>query len=752
MNYIKNGAGNYVISSEGNTIFDVEIINKIIKEAKQEKAEKIIISFKEGRYFLDRSLIIEEISNITLKTDENARFIGGRILQNIKKVEDKKQKERFDITVKDMVYECDLSQNGVEEVAPLTSRGFARSVVPSHAEIFIDGKPLNLSQYPEKGKYLKITGYCEDDIVNDNVMGKLESGFYYNDQRPKGWADSEDIWLNGYWAYDWANSYEHIFSIDKEKMLIKNDGKCGNYGFVVDQRFCFINILEEVIKPGDYYIDRHSKKLYFIPFEENFQEVIISTMEEPMMIIEKGENVTFDGLTFECSRSSGLKLHKSNNAHVNNCNCYNMGNYAIEAIGGLNFTIEGCTIHDCGDGGIFATGGNRKTLAPANININNNHIYNIAKWSKCYQTAIRVEGVGITVKNNLIHDLPHTGVLYLGNEITIEKNELYNCVMETGDAGAIYSGLEFTNRGIDISRNYIHHLGGVGLGAMGIYNDGGMCGVKMEENIFLEVSRAICMTSGRDMIARNNILVNCYPAILANGTTTSIPWRSLYQGIVKDRFYKLNLLEHHADINDDDSKEEISAMNPIYLERYPELKIIDEFYKTIEFIPPKMLIENNYISSKRTIELIEEYERGEFILRGNFFALKDEFVDTKKCDFRVKTDSHAYFYGFHEVKTDDIGLIEEKRRINPVNVSSYLEYDKESLKLKLYMFNIGDKEATGKMNFFYEGNIDKFNSINFKLLGNSETCFEIDYPMPKEATVIDARSLTAGIRPSRVLI
>ncbi len=143
---------------------------------------------------------------------------------------------------------------------------------------------------PTEG-FLQIVGYPEP--VGDNhggTMGKLDAGFNYEADRPDKWADANDIWVHGYWAYDWANSHEHIATIDTQKRLIKTSPLYGNYGFRAGGhggRFYFLNILEEVDKPQEWYLDRRTGILYFWPsilLEQS--TVLVSLVETPLIHLE----------------------------------------------------------------------------------------------------------------------------------------------------------------------------------------------------------------------------------------------------------------------------------------------------------------------------------------------------------------------------------------------------------------------------------------------------------------------------------
>ena len=48
--------------------------------------------------------------------------------------------------------------------------------------------------------------------------------------------------MHGYWAWDWANSYERVQALDVDQHLIKTASPHGLYGFRKGQRFYFLNV------------------------------------------------------------------------------------------------------------------------------------------------------------------------------------------------------------------------------------------------------------------------------------------------------------------------------------------------------------------------------------------------------------------------------------------------------------------------------------------------------------------------------
>ncbi len=93
------------------------------------------------------------------------------------------------------------------------------------------------------------------DDGHGTTIGSLTAGFFYTGDRPGRWKDHGNIWLHGYWAYDWANSYEKVAELDTAHRFLRTEAPYGHYGFGKGQRFYFLNILEELDEPGEWFVD-----------------------------------------------------------------------------------------------------------------------------------------------------------------------------------------------------------------------------------------------------------------------------------------------------------------------------------------------------------------------------------------------------------------------------------------------------------------------------------------------------------------
>jgi hypothetical protein len=180
-----------------------------------------------GMYFLEQGLeLTAEDSGAAGKpivyrgAEGQVRITGSKTVTGWRRVEDPATLARLDPAARESVLQAGLKAQGIVDCGQLRSRGFGRSTVPAALELFLKDQPMTLARWPNNG-FEKIAG--SPDAARDEhggTLGKLPAGFHYQGDRPQRWADSDDIWIHGYWAYDWANSYEHIASLDKQKHLI----------------------------------------------------------------------------------------------------------------------------------------------------------------------------------------------------------------------------------------------------------------------------------------------------------------------------------------------------------------------------------------------------------------------------------------------------------------------------------------------------------------------------------------------------
>ena len=571
---------------------------------------------------------------------EAPRLLGGILVDGFVPVSDPAVLERLDAKARGQVLQVDLRAKGVEDFGTLRSRGFSRPTAPAHGELFYAGRPMTLARWPNEGQWEHIAGLPEKTASQDGhggKIGELREGFYYAGDRPRRWKDPADLWVHGYWAWDWANSYERVEKLDLDRRHIRTAAPHGLYGFRKGQRFYFLNVLEELDAPGEWFLDRSKGVLYFWPPGPlGGTEVLFSRLEQPLVRIAGASHVRLEGWTLEAGRASGIEIRGGSHVQIARCVLRNLGNWGVQIEGGTHHRITGCDVFDTGDGGVSLSGGDRQTLTPAGHAVEHCHFARQGRWSTCYVPAVLMRGVGLLARNNLIHDHPHCAILFGGNEHRIERNEIHHIALETGDVGAIYTGRDWTFRGNRIRHNYIHHTSGVGMGSMGVYMDDCVSGTEVFGNVFYKVHWAMFIGGGRDHRVENNIFVDCDPAIRIDGRglDRSPVWHSMVYDYMK--------------------KQLAAVPQALYRQRYPAINDLDRYYVGQPGVPPENNVVARNLCRGKWLEVVWHAQLQWVRLADNVVEGL-EFADPERGDFRLKDEGPARRIGFEPIPFAEIG-------------------------------------------------------------------------------------------------
>jgi len=623
---------------------------------------KITIWLRGGDYFRTHALELTTADSGSSKVpitwraykNERVRLLGGRKLTGFRPVTDSAVLNRLDENARGHVFQLKLRDLGITDFGEMKSRGFGRGTKTAHCELFFGGRPMTLARWPNEGEFAKIAGYPDASAGKDDhggKMGHLEGGFNYAGDRPRRWQNTSNLWVHGYWAYDWANSYEKVASLDVEQRLVKTSPPYGCYGFRKSQRFYFLNVLEELDQPGEWFLDRKSGFLYFWPPKPLASgEVLLSQLDQPFIKLTDASNIAVRGLILEATRANAVEVHGGGGNRIVGCLIRNIGDSAVVISGGHDHGVVSCDILDTGDGGVSLSGGDRQTLTPGGHFVENCHFQRQGRWSKCYVAAIHLSGVGNRASHNLIHDHPHCAILFWGNDHLIEFNEIHHIALETGDVGAIYTGRDYTFRGNKIRHNYIHETGGVGMGSMGVYMDDCVSGTEVFGNVFYKVHWAMFIGGGRDHHVENNIFVDCDPAVRmdARGVDNARVW--------------------HGMVNDTMRKRLAEVPQELYRERYPELRSLDRYYgppggpaitgDAFKGVPPEGNVIAHNICVGKWLELTWHAKPEYVDVHDNLVGTDPRFVAANEQDFRLRRDSPAFKLGFQVIPIKKIGLSE----------------------------------------------------------------------------------------------
>lgn len=483
-------------------------------------------------------------------------------------------------------------------------------------ELYCNGERLPISRYPSDG-WLRIEDVPQDEGTpiregldrerrfKDVPVGRHYGRFVYPESRPEAWGFHREILLHGYWTWDWNDSYQTIESIDTDERTIHLAPPHHHYGYTTNQRFAFLNVLEEIDGPGKWCFHRETGRIYLWPVDDPDAEYEAAVLQEPLVRIANTSHIEVMGITFARSLGAAVEIRNGADVRIAGCTCTKLGETAVQCLGSDN-TIESCDLFDLAAGGIKLVGGDRNTLRSGHNRAENNHIHHFSRWVRTYQHAVAVEGVGNVVSHNLMHDAPQEAMYFRGNEHLIEYNEIHTVTTETGDSGAIHTGRDWTWRGTVLRFNLIHNLPGAGLhGSMGIYLDDFMSATTIYGNIFHRAGRAAFIGGGRDNTVKNNLFIACKASVHVDARGTS--WAAYYF----DGTYPVLF----------DGMDAMDFRNPPYSERYPELL---DYYDDDPAVPKHNRIVANVSCEGRWLELRDTVRVGDLVHERNYVA--DEVV------------------------------------------------------------------------------------------------------------------------------
>ena len=116
--------------------------------------------------------------------------------------------------------------------------------------------------------------------------------FTYKEDHPSTWAKARDLWLEGYWCFDWAAETIRVKSVDPETRhitLSKQHVYGLGSGNPAARRYRAVNLLEELDTAGEYFIDREEKALFFWPPTDlENAEIVLSLLRNPLIEVDQG--------------------------------------------------------------------------------------------------------------------------------------------------------------------------------------------------------------------------------------------------------------------------------------------------------------------------------------------------------------------------------------------------------------------------------------------------------------------------------
>ena len=424
------------------------------------------------------------------------------------------------------------------------------------------------SRFGSDGKYYDCNSH--DDLFKMNTVESPWPGtFGYSGERPSRWLDAKDVVLHGFWTFDWAESKIPPRRIDTaaRTITLAYPHEFGlRQGNPSPRRWRAMNLLEELDRPGEYFVDTEKSLVYIMPRRPLAvdAQVMITWADRSIIELCGVSKIAIADIELFGSWRHGIEAKEIANVAFVNLDIHGVRSLGLAIRKPQRCMVSACEIHDTGSGGIAVfDAGDRRTLTPARNVVEDCLIYGFSQNRLTSAHAIELSGCGNVMRHNEMFDAPHQAVRLQGNDNIFEYNIISNVLQSTDDAGAFYTGRDPSCRGNVIRYNHFADIGSDrGHGNAAIYFDDGDGGNEVYGCVF-ERSGApgrgrfgtVFAHGGYSNVVSNCLFIDCRRPL------GSAPWdQKKWEDFLKLPYMMKRL------------KEDVDIESPVYLARYPELK------------------------------------------------------------------------------------------------------------------------------------------------------------------------------------
>ena len=412
----------------------------------------------------------------------------------------------------------------VLEMLPDVARGVVLSAPVSGLtddttlyKVFAEGIEQPIARFPNGGGFA-----MADGGVMAGDEDTFETLFYSDKARLERWAKDPKARVLLFRNSGYVITKARITSTDVYKNAMHLTWSGSKPYQEIGKRFFVYDTITEIDMPGEWFIDRAKQRIYYYP-TDNFDGLQIVTGTETPLTIKNSKNITIDGFTVEGSRKIGINASNSDGVSIINTTVQNVGTTGINATLLTNSLIENCVVKETGEGAIRLnykdftndySNGSDPDLKPQGNVVRNNIVHHVGIMNPI-SGAVYFGGTGNTFEYNTVHDTPHMGIWFLGNENIIQYNDFYNALKYCDDAGVIYGNPCLIGFGNVIQYNRVSDLKSLNpeqTELYMIYLDADTSGVTMKGNLLdaTDATTAVAIAligGGRNNIVEDNVII-----------------------------------------------------------------------------------------------------------------------------------------------------------------------------------------------------------------------------------------------------
>ena len=374
--------------------------------------------------------------------------------------------------------------------------------------VFARGERLTCARWPREGEWTHVNEVMPPDGKPGRILRVGE------DADVAAWAAEKDLWTHGLWKFEWADAKCRVLGVDVANKTIRVDDTMVKFGFEAGCDFYVFNAVSAIGGPGEWALDRKSRRLYVWP-KGDIRDVEITSLDH--IVTANGlSNARFEGIVFEGTRCATFLMDGVTNVVVDACCFRHTSKEGIRATNAQRLRVSGSDFYDLGEGGIWIEGGDTATLERGDNVVDNCHIHHYGKVVANYKPGVCMKGSGNAITHNLIHHTDHQAIMFNCTDLYIGWNVIHDTLQHNDDAGAIYccgqDGRGWTDmRGTLVEHNFIHNTGKLphSRTCMAIYFDDSSSGIRARYNFVNRANIGIYGGGGNLHLIESNLLVSC---------------------------------------------------------------------------------------------------------------------------------------------------------------------------------------------------------------------------------------------------